>query len=246
MLRKTTTKDADDALWTIYVSEAEKSRLIVEGWKHDMDGLLIFSGLFSAIVSTFVVEGYKTLENDPGEQTVQLLEKILQQLAAPINGSTAQGPFAAQAFHPSTEATVSNVLWLISLGLSLASALLTIFIKQWAHKFLHRASMRSAPAIRARILSYMYCGLGRFQMQTVVDAIPLLLQVSLLLFLAGLAVFLMPVHNLMAFVAAGIFFGFTAVYGIFTILPLWSSDCPYHTPLSGASWRILQSFKKVL
>jgi hypothetical protein len=83
-------------------------------------------------------------------------------------------------------------------------------------------------------------------MQTVVDAIPLLLQVSLLLFLAGLAVFLMPVHNLMAFVAAGIFLGFTAVYGIFTILPLWSSDCPYHTPLSGVSWRILQSFKKVL
>jgi hypothetical protein len=37
-----TTKDADDALWTIYVSEAEKSRLIVEGWKHDMDGLLVF------------------------------------------------------------------------------------------------------------------------------------------------------------------------------------------------------------
>jgi hypothetical protein len=37
-----TTKDADDALWTIYVSGAEKSRLIVESWKHDMDGLLIF------------------------------------------------------------------------------------------------------------------------------------------------------------------------------------------------------------
>ncbi|KAF7344893.1 hypothetical protein MVEN_01651600 [Mycena venus] len=44
MLRKTTTKDADDALWTIYVSEAEKSRLIVESWKHDMDGQLVFSG----------------------------------------------------------------------------------------------------------------------------------------------------------------------------------------------------------
>lgn len=39
------TKNADDAeakLWTIYLSEAEKFRPIVESWKHDLDGLLIF------------------------------------------------------------------------------------------------------------------------------------------------------------------------------------------------------------
>lgn len=29
-------------VWSVYISEAEKSKLLVESWKDNMDGLLIF------------------------------------------------------------------------------------------------------------------------------------------------------------------------------------------------------------
>ncbi|KAJ7786939.1 hypothetical protein B0H14DRAFT_3506170 [Mycena olivaceomarginata] len=232
-------------VWSVYISEAEKSKLLVESWKDKMDGLLIFSALFSTIVAAFFTESYNALKDGPGEQTVQLLVKISQQLAAPTNRSTVQVPVTAESFRPSMDAILCNGLWLISLGLSLACALLATFVQQWSQELLQRERVHSSPDMRARILSYMYFGLKRFQMQTVVDTIPLLLHTSLLLFFVGLVVFLMPLHYLTAFIAAGILVTFMAAYAIFTLQPLWSSDSPYHTPLSGIIWTMLQVLKQV-
>ncbi|KAJ7486990.1 hypothetical protein FB451DRAFT_1228512 [Mycena latifolia] len=49
-------------LWAVYVSEAEKyDKGLVESWKNDMEGMLIFAGLFSASLTAFLIESYKTL-----------------------------------------------------------------------------------------------------------------------------------------------------------------------------------------
>ncbi len=83
-----------------------------ESWKADADGILIFerlcfpfyfmhtspearyyckrwpnltvgqTGLFSAIVAAFVIEGLKNLQPDTGSSSVDLLSQISQQLAA--------------------------------------------------------------------------------------------------------------------------------------------------------------------
>ncbi|KAJ7028907.1 hypothetical protein C8F04DRAFT_1289338 [Mycena alexandri] len=40
---------ADSPMWALYVLEAEKyDKSLVESWKSDMEGILIFAGLFSA------------------------------------------------------------------------------------------------------------------------------------------------------------------------------------------------------
>jgi hypothetical protein len=63
--------------------------------------------------------------------------------------------------------------------------------------------MRPSPIIRARIFAYLYYGLQRFGMHTVVALIPLLLHTSLILFFAGLVAFLYPVNaTMMTLVAA--------------------------------------------
>ncbi|KAJ7657761.1 hypothetical protein DFH06DRAFT_1408772 [Mycena polygramma] len=232
-------------LWAVYVSEAEKyDRSLVETWKSDMEGLLIFAALFSAILTAFIVESYKSLNPDPSDLTVQLLEQISQQLAAAVNGTTfniAPSP----SFTPTVSSLVCNALWFISLGFSLACALIATLIQQWARDFLHKADMRSAPIIRARIFSYLYYGLKHFQMHTVVEVIPLLLHASLLLFFGGLVAFLIPVNIAMSAIAAAILAIVTAAYSTLTLLPLRYLDCPYQTPMSGTFWRILQSFKKI-
>ncbi|KAJ7119826.1 hypothetical protein C8R44DRAFT_180249 [Mycena epipterygia] len=232
-------------LWAVYISEAEKyDKALVESWKSDMEGMLIFAGLFSASLTAFIIESYKTLTPDSGDSTVQLLAQISQQLAAAANGSTFHPPPPVH-FSPPVTSLICNALWFISLGFSLACALIATLLEQWARNFLHKTEMRSAPVIRARIFSYLYYGLKRFSMHTVVDIIPLLLHASLLFFFAGLVAFLIPINLGIALLAAALLAIVSVVYSLLTLLPLRYLDCPYHTPLSGAFWRISRRIIKV-
>ncbi|KAJ7698547.1 hypothetical protein B0H17DRAFT_927337, partial [Mycena rosella] len=72
----------------VYISEAEKyDRALVESWKSDMEGLPIFAGFFSASLTAFLIESYKTFNSDSGDLIVQLLAQISQQLVASANGT---------------------------------------------------------------------------------------------------------------------------------------------------------------
>ncbi|KAJ7613591.1 hypothetical protein DFH06DRAFT_1014833, partial [Mycena polygramma] len=232
-------------LWAVYVSEAEKyDRALVESWKSDMEGLLIFAALFSSILTAFIIESYQSLNVDSGDLTVHLLAQISQQIAASANASTFVIPPPA-SFSPNTSAIICNALWFTSLGFSLACALIATFVQQWARDFLHKTDMRSAPVIRARIFSYLYYGLKHFQMHTVVEIIPLLLHGSLMLFFCGLVAFLVPVNLAMTVIAGAVLAIVAAVYSILTLLPLRYLDCPYRTPLSGAFWTTWQFFQSL-
>ncbi|KAF8174826.1 hypothetical protein K438DRAFT_1527546, partial [Mycena galopus ATCC 62051] len=97
-------------LWALYVSEAAKyDKALVESWKSDMDGILIFAGLFSACLTASIIESYKTLRPDSGDSTVQLLTQISLQLAAAANGSTFHAPTPTH-FGPPTTSLVCNAL----------------------------------------------------------------------------------------------------------------------------------------
>ncbi|KAF8199281.1 hypothetical protein K438DRAFT_2016065 [Mycena galopus ATCC 62051] len=228
-------------LWAVYVSEAEKyDKSLVESWKGDMEGLLIFAALFSSILTAFLIESYGSLNANSGDLTVLLLAQISHQLAASANGTTFDIPPFPPSFRASSASLVCNGLWFISLGLSLACALIATFVQQWARDFLHKADIRSGPIIRARIFSYLYYGLKRFQMHTVVEIIPLLLHASLSLFFCGLVAFLVPVNLVMAIITTTVLTIFVVVYCSLTLLPLCYLDCPYQTPLTGLFWRGFQ------
>ncbi|KAJ7608915.1 hypothetical protein DFH06DRAFT_189829, partial [Mycena polygramma] len=241
------THDAAAApMWAVYVSEAEKyDRSLVESWKSDMEGMLIFAGLFSASLTAFLIESYKTLTPDPGDTTAIILAQISLQLAASANGTKYHVP-SPTPFTTPASSLVCNVLWFISLGLSLTCALIATLLEQWARDLLHRADMRSAPVIRARVFSFLYYGLKRFRMHTVVEIIPLLLHASLLLFFIGLIAFLIPVNIAVMAVVTLILLTVTTVYALLTVLPLLHLDCPYRTPLSGGLWRLRQELRRVL
>ncbi|KAF7341248.1 hypothetical protein MVEN_01860400 [Mycena venus] len=234
-------------LWAVYISEAEKyDKGLVESWKSDMQGMLIFAGLFSASLTAFLIESYKTLNVDSGDATVQLLARISRQLEASANGSTLPAPPSPPiSFTPTTSSLICNALWFTSLGLSLACALIATLLDQWARDFLHRSEIRSAPLIRARIFSYLYYGLKRFNMHTVVEIIPLLLHASLFLFFSGLVAFLISVNIIMTIIAASILLAVAVTYSVLTLLPLRYFDCPYRTPLSGGFSRLFQSYRRI-
>ncbi|KAJ7610670.1 hypothetical protein DFH06DRAFT_1245986, partial [Mycena polygramma] len=227
-------------LWSVYISEAEKyDKTLVEGWKSDMDGLLIFAGLFSASLTAFIVESYKTLSPDQGAITIALLAQISRQLEPQSDGSSVSADTASLPFSPSASSLACNILWFLSLGLSLSCALIATLVEQWSRDFIQRADMRPSPVIRARIFSYLYFGIRRFGMHTMVEFIPLLLHLSLLFFFAGLVAFLYPVNIVLMLVVALLLALICVTYITLTILPIFFSDSPYRTPLSNVLWTLL-------
>ncbi|GJE90498.1 hypothetical protein PsYK624_066370 [Phanerochaete sordida] len=47
--------------------------------KEDIDTLLVFAGLYSAVLSAFNIESYTALQPDPSDQMIHLLERIAAQ-----------------------------------------------------------------------------------------------------------------------------------------------------------------------
>ncbi|KAJ7096163.1 hypothetical protein C8R44DRAFT_379908 [Mycena epipterygia] len=232
-------------LWAVYISEAEKyDKALVEGWKSDMDALLIFAGLFSASLTAFIIESYKTLIPDQGAMTIVLLTQILRQLEPRLNASSVEG-VTSTPFVPSASSLACNTLWFLSLGLSLSCALIATLVEQWSRDFIQRTEMRPSPVIRARIFSYLYFGIQRFGMHTVVGFVPLLLHGSLLLFFAGLVAFLHPINPVIMIVAATLLSLILVIYTYLTVLPMFFSDSPYRTPLSNMAWSLLQRMQEL-
>ncbi|KAJ7132503.1 hypothetical protein C8R44DRAFT_978053 [Mycena epipterygia] len=229
-------------LWAVYISEAENyDKALVESWKSDMEGLLIFAGLFSASLTAFLIESYKTLNADQGTITIAVLTQISLQLDTHSNASAVNIP-SLEAFTPTPASLACNILWFLSLWASLSCALIATLVQQWARDFIQRTEMRPSPIVRARIFSYLYFGLRRFGMHKAVEFIPLLLHVSLLLFFAGLVAFLIPVHRVLTIMTAVLLVLTTAAYAYLTVLPIFSSDSPYRTPLSNLVWRSFRCF----
>ncbi|KAK6984942.1 hypothetical protein R3P38DRAFT_335618 [Favolaschia claudopus] len=235
--------EAGAKIWSVYISEAEKyDKALVESWKNDMDGMLIFAGLFSAILSAFLIESYRSLTPDSEDRMVTLLGQISTQLAGIANGTTIDIP-PPEPFLVPMSSLVCNLLWFTSLGLSLSSALIATLVEQWARDFRYKTDMPSSPVIRARIFAYLYYGLKRYKMHAVVDLIPFLLHASLALFFVGLVAFLVPVNHgamILLIVLLGVLL---FVYATLTLFPLLHHDSPYKTPLSAGLWRIVQRLR---
>jgi hypothetical protein len=87
------------------------------------------------------------------------------------------------------------------------------------------------------MFSFLYYGLKRFNMHTVVEIVPLLLHAALVFFFAGLVAFLAPINRQIMILSAALLGIIIACYFVITVLPLMYLDCPYHTPLSSALWR---------
>ncbi|KAF7341627.1 hypothetical protein MSAN_02060100 [Mycena sanguinolenta] len=125
-------EEACAKIWSIYVGEAERyDAALVESWRADMEGMLIFSGLFSASLTAFLIESYKVLQPDSGDLTVAGIAQLSRQLAAIASNTTFVLP-PSPTFSPTAESLWCNALWFISLSYSLTCALLATLVEQWS------------------------------------------------------------------------------------------------------------------
>ncbi|KAI0293861.1 hypothetical protein B0F90DRAFT_1760714 [Multifurca ochricompacta] len=226
--------------WSRSLKKSENyDKKLVDTWKGDADGILIFTGLFSSTVASFIIESYKTLQRDSGDATVQLLTQISGQLAAISNGSVIATPPPLPQFRVSSRSVRVNALWFLSLCLSLTCALVATLMQQWSRNYLQMAQgHRSDPAAQARLRAFVFDGVSRFHMSHALGLVPLLLHVSVILFFLGMIEFLFPINNTVTFVVLGFIIAMACTYLLLTVLPLFCLNFPYSTPFSPLVWRL--------
>ncbi|KAK1226665.1 hypothetical protein PQX77_010344 [Marasmius sp. AFHP31] len=183
----------------------------VNGWKEDIDTLLVFAGLFSAVVTAFTVESYQWLEEAPEDVAVVLLRQISQQM----NNTAVPSP---PPFQVSSSVIRINILWFLSLIIALVDALFALLCKQWLRE--HRRHTRTRTPEEALALRWLRSqSLKKWHIQTILGALPMLLELALFLFLAGILELLRARHRVPFIVAIGVVLPAGLFYLGTTILP---------------------------
>ncbi|KAK0217212.1 hypothetical protein IW262DRAFT_1275882, partial [Armillaria fumosa] len=176
-------------IWSIYLDEAANfdANMLAE-WRDTIDVLLVFAGLFSAVLTAFMVQTSQSMQPDYNQASTFLLLEVLK--ATVSNGSQISIPSSpTDFFSPSRSDEWLNSMWFVSLTLSLITALVAVLVKQWLHQYVAVVSDSSARD-RARIRHMRFAGLQTWQVPVIIELLPVLLPASLALFLAGLAIFL--------------------------------------------------------
>lgn len=163
-----------------------------------------------------------------------------------------RSPDEETTFHASTTDLWVNGLWFVSLTLSLAVALFAVLAKQWLRQYM--SIVTGTPRERAFIRQFRYDGLTKWHVPTIVGVIPVILHLSVILFLVGLSIFLAPLSKPMAYTVTAITMAIILLYLTSTLLPLFEPQCPYrttftdlvyylHSTTTRTMWSVLYSLK---
>ncbi|KAF9032899.1 hypothetical protein BDZ89DRAFT_907719, partial [Hymenopellis radicata] len=157
-----------------------------------VDVLLVFAGLFSAVVTSFLVLVSAQLQPDYTQLSSSIIYELLVVQRAIGNGSSVDlspvSPSPAIPFVPSQSYIWVNGLWYTSLSLSLITALVASLVKQWMHQYM--AATSGTPRDRCMIRQYRYDGYEKWGVSLIVGTLPVLMHLSLGLFFIGLTVYL--------------------------------------------------------
>lgn len=199
------------------------------------------TGLFSAVVTGFIVVTIPSLQED---KTVNLLAQISQQMSSFSVGSkfansTFQPPSSSAQFQANRSDVQVNTLWTISLSLTLLSAFMAITTQQWIRRVSRPRQMAVRDAVRLR--QFHHDGLADWQVPTIISLLPVVVQLSVILFLAGLLLFMQTVNTTVFVALLIVITGIVGPFIIASACPLVWSQCPYKSPLLPTLWTIIRS-----
>ncbi|TCD63595.1 hypothetical protein EIP91_005203 [Steccherinum ochraceum] len=225
------TADRVMRFWTQYKLAADEyDTEFLEKYRDDMDGSMIFAGLFSAVTATIASMTLADLAPDPNEKTQALLENIWLSL----NHTTDLAPPAVAI--PVWDGPPTSVIWVqsllyASLACSLFAALGAVLGKQWLRRF-SSTGQRGSMEDRCNDRQRKFDGLQDWHFRRVLEVLPVLLQLSLLLFGLALSALMWSHSRIVAIVlvvanALGACFYFSTI-----VVSLFFIDSPFHTPLS--------------
>ncbi|KAL1737762.1 hypothetical protein HDZ31DRAFT_51848, partial [Schizophyllum fasciatum] len=123
-------------VWRVYLDEsAEFDSDMLRGYRDSLDVHLVFAALFSAVVTTFVVQTSQALQTDYGRIASALLLELvaLQRAGSSNNVPSARVDLEMRSF--SSNDVIINALFFASLSLSLSTTLVAVLLKQWLAEY---------------------------------------------------------------------------------------------------------------
>ncbi|KAI0351149.1 hypothetical protein OH77DRAFT_974560 [Trametes cingulata] len=205
---------------------------IVKRLNAEIDALLVYAGLFSAVITAFNVESYGLLQPQSPDASLAVLERISAQLsasstnAAPLNVNRPLSELPSTSASPVPVWTIwLNILWFSSLICSLAAASIGITVKQWLQEY--SSGLSGASRHTARLRQRRLNSLAKWRVADITAALPVMLQLALAFYSIGLLVLLWNLHLMVAAIATslvGLLFFFSLAS---CVLPLLHDDCSY-------------------
>ncbi|KAL1742840.1 hypothetical protein HDZ31DRAFT_42339, partial [Schizophyllum fasciatum] len=205
-----------------YILITKHDVILCQVWREEIDTLLVFAGLFSGVLTAFIIEAYKWLMEEPDDLTADYLRQILAVLSN--NVVSMVGPLSERPSLPNNIISLLNGLWFSSfLYLSLTSALVGIVCKQWLREY-QRDIGRSYKTNLA-VRQVRYDGLKDWYVGAIVTTIPLLLQGALFLFLVGIVYLLWHIQPVIAAMISAFGLVIVLFFAITTVLPAAQFIC---------------------
>ncbi|KAG8927124.1 hypothetical protein FRC02_008450 [Tulasnella sp. 418] len=230
----------DDPIWSAYVKVATAhDNDVIEALSRGMDILLVFSGLFSAVVTTFIVQVEPDLKawdipshalkilielyissRDPGAINNNLLKYVEENIRYP---------------------RLSVGLWYISLYCALLVAGGAVCVKQWLLEYRRSNTLERVPYHRAIRHQENLTSLRRWLIPEFGDFLGCIVLLDLIPFFSGCLFHLSrwrigdySMYNLAACLLGvySTFLAFTIIVGI------WIPSSPYNTPISNLVKRV--------
>jgi hypothetical protein len=185
------------------------------------------AGLFSAVTSAFIIEVHSQVQPDPNDETAALLRVLLYKIDNTTFGNDV--PALPQWTGPPRTIVQVQAILLASLAASLLSAFLAMLGKQWLNRYAS-TDMRGSAIERSQNRQRKLDGIVTWYFDHVMEALPLMLQIALLLLGCALSRYLWEINITVASVVLSVTsFGMT-FYIFIIVAGAASESCPYQTP----------------
>lgn len=160
--------------------------------------------------------------------------EVLLQILDILTGEVSRSPPAiAQSTSPAS--LWINILWFLSLVLSLASALFGMISKQWLREYISWTSSSSSARELSRLRQARRVAWREWHVPGIINGIAASLEVALVLFFCGLVILLWTLNYIVASILSVAIFTFIVAGFTVIILPTFSRNCPYRSPLAWGS-----------
>ncbi|KAL1699828.1 hypothetical protein EV121DRAFT_215442, partial [Schizophyllum commune] len=220
-------------VWRVLLKELEEyNNTVVKSWRVTLDVYLVFTGLFSAVVTTFVVQSSQALQPDHAEINSNLLVELIAIQRAWANNLPVEpsSNHATDIVTASTTKYWANRFWFSSLALSLIAAFMAVLIRQWLQEY--ERAVSGCAKRRALAWQYRRWAMKHWKVPLLVALLPMLLHFSLIMFLIGLTLYVIDFDTPMAWAIAAFSAVFYSFYVLSTFLSMANPQCPYQTPAS--------------
>ncbi|KAG2146358.1 hypothetical protein DEU56DRAFT_853453, partial [Suillus clintonianus] len=226
-------EDPRSRFWGVYKRVAEEhDGEFLDLYTSDMDIVLVFSGLFSAVSTSFIVAMESNLNPNPSDATNALLTQLVQIGLGNLTAAGSAAAAPASTWSPSPTTVWIQMIAHASLSMSLLAAFGAVLGKQWLGYYKSNRYGRGSQEERGSRRQDKFDGLMAWYFIAVVQSFPVLLQISLLLFGIALSANLWTQQSSIAWVIiATTAFGFL-FYSLTVMACLISPSCPFQTPIS--------------